>query len=630
MAKEGSNTNRQYIIRGFFILIAIALIGKSFQIQIFDSSYADTAKAVVVSDITIYPSRGLILDRNGKLLVANKAMYDLMVIYNLVSEEMDTAKFCKLLSITKEEFKEKLEKDFDNDYKYDKKVPFPLIKKVSAEQYAKFQESMYEFPGFFIQMRNVRNYPYRVGAHVLGYVNEVTQSQIDESKEKFSKGEISSRYERGDYIGAKGLELQYEEQLKGVKGEKKVMKDNFGRIEGSWQDGSRDKEPVSGLDLVTSIDVQLQVYAEKLMRNKRGGIVVIEPKTGEILAMVSTPTYDPNLLSINRNRGQAFSYLVQDTLRPFYDRSLMAQYPPGSIFKAITTLVGLQTGVWDKDRGVGCSGGYDYGGSRKLGCHNHVYPSNVEMGLQHSCNSYYCQLFRDVVDQYGYKNAGQGLDTLMKYVRKFGLGEELGIDLPNEKGGRIPDSKYYDKWYPINKGGWKSPTIISNAIGQGEIEMTTLQMANAAAAIANKGWYITPHLAKGFIKDGEVADVELKVTKHYTNIAEEHYTPVHNGMELAVTSGTARQAEVPSFTLCGKTGTSENKGKDHSVFFCFAPKDNPQIAIAVFIENAGFGGTYAAPIASLIAEKYLNDGQIDSTRTWIEKKMLDADLLHAK
>lgn len=627
MPKEGDNHNRQYIIRGFFIIIAIALIGKSFQIQVVDSSYADTARAVVVSDITIYPSRGSILDRNGKLLVANKAMYDLMVIYNLVGD-MDTTKFCQLLNITEEDFVKNLEKDF-RDSKFDKKVPFPFLKKISAEQYAGFQESMYEFPGFFIQMRNVRNYPYRVGAHVLGYVNEVTQSQIDESEDKFAKNEISSKYERGDYIGAKGLELQYEEELKGVKGEKKVMKDNFGRIEGSWQEGSRDKQPESGLDLVTSLDVEIQMYAEELMRNKRGGVVAIEPKTGEILVMVSTPTYDPNLLSINRVRGQVFSALVQDTLRPFYDRSLMAQYPPGSIFKSITSLVGLETGVWSVDRGVGCSGGYDYGGSRRLGCHNHVYPNGVVMGLQHSCNSYYCQLFRDVVDQYGYKNAGQGLDTLMRHVRSFGLGKKLGIDLPSEKGGLIPDSKYYDRWYPKDKGGWKSPTIISSAIGQGEIQMTTLQMANAAAAIANKGWYYTPHLGKSFQKNGKGVK-RMVYPKHQTSISPEHFDPVHEGMEMAVKAGTARMAEVPSFILCGKTGTSENKGKDHSVFFCFAPKENPQIAIAVFIENAGFGGSYAAPIASLIAEKYLNDGEIDPKRVWVEERMLNADLLHAK
>lgn len=627
MAKDNTNTNRQYIIQAFFVIVSLALIVKSCQIQILDSSYADTARAVVVSDITIYPSRGLIADRNGKLLVANKAMYDLMVIYNLVGD-MDTTKFCNLLNISEKTFIDNLEKDF-NDTRFDKKVPFPFIKKISAEQYARFQESMYEFPGFFIQMRNVRNYPYGIGAHVLGYVNEVTQLDIDESVEKVKDGELDVPYERGDYIGAKGLELQYEAQLKGVKGEKKVMKDNFGRIEGSWRDGARDVQPESGLDLITSLDADIQLYAEKLMKNKRGGVVAIEPSTGEILVMVSTPTYNPNLLSINRDRGKAFSYLVQDTLRPFYDRSMMAEYPPGSIFKAITSLVGMKTGVWDQDRGVGCSGGYDYGGSRRLGCHGHVYPSNIVMGLQHSCNSYYCQLFRDVVDQYGYKNAGVGLDTLMKYVKRFGLGSELGIDLPGEKGGNIPDSKYYDRWYPKDKGGWKSPTIISNAIGQGEIQMTTLQMANAAAVIANKGWYITPHLAKGFMKDGKPADVKLSATKHYTGIAPHFFDPVHDGMEMAVKAGTARRAEVPSFVLCGKTGTSENKGKDHSVFFCFAPKENPQIAIAVFVENAGFGGTYAAPIASLIAEKYLNDGVIDEKRQWTEDRILEADLLHA-
>jgi penicillin-binding protein 2 len=376
MSEKDSFHSRQYIIRGFFILVAVLLASKSFQIQIIDSSYAEKARSVVVSDLTVYPSRGLIYDRSGKLLVANTAMYDLMVIYNLVGD-MDTAKFCNLLNISKEDFENILDKDYRNDDRFDKKVPFPFLKKISMQSYAAFQESMYEFPGFFVQIRNVRTYPYHSGAHVLGYINEVTPNQIEK---------YEGEYARGDYIGAKGLESQYEKQLRG--------------IEGSWMDGKQDVLPESGLDLVTTLDIDLQVYAEKLMRNKRGAIVAIEPKTGEILTMVSAPTYDPNLLTMNRERGLAFSYLVQDSLRPLYDRSLMAMYPPGSIFKSVISLVGMQTGVWNKERGFGCNGGYNYGGSRPLGCHGHVYPNNVTTALQHSCNAYYCQLFRDVVDQY--------------------------------------------------------------------------------------------------------------------------------------------------------------------------------------------------------------------------------------
>lgn len=291
----------------------------------------------------------------------------------------------------------------------------------------------------------------------------------------------------------------------------------------------------------------------------------------------------------------------------------------------------MQIGTWHKDRGVGCAGGYDYGGSRPLGCHGHVYPANVVMGLQHSCNSYYCQLFREAVDQFGYRNPGPGLDTLMHYVGRFGLGSKLGIDLPHEKAGNIPDSKYYDRVYPKKLGGWKSPTIISAAIGQGEVEMTTLQMANAAAVIANKGWYITPHLAKGFYQNGELADeIRIPLFRHSTGIDTVHFGPVQDGMEMAVKAGTARRAEVSSFVLCGKTGTSENSGTDHSVFFCFAPKENPVIAIAVFVENAGFGGTYAAPIASLLAEYYIHEGEIAKERKVVEDRILAADLLHAK
>ncbi len=618
MAEKDTNKDRVIIIRGFFIIIALALIFKSFQLQVIDKTYAQLAQSVVISDMTIYPSRGLILDRKDRLLVTNKAMYDLMVVYNLVGE-MDTLKFCKLLNITLDEFNENLNKDFNND-RFDKRVPFAFLKKIPAEECAKFQESLYEFPGFFLQIRNIRSYPYNAGAHVLGYINEVNQKQIDNSE---------GVYSRGDYVGVKGLEAQYEEELRGQKGSKKAMKDNFGRIEGSWLGGEQDILPVSGKDIKTGLDIELQVYAEKLMGNKRGGVVVIEPKSGEILAMLSTPTYNPNLLSINKDRGKIVAALDSDTLKPFFDRAIMAEYPPGSIFKSITSAIGLQSGIWDENRGVSCKGGYDYGGSRPLGCHAHVYPSNIAMALQHSCNSYYCQLFRDMVDRYGYRNPQAGLDSLVSSIQRFGLGRPLGVDLPGEKSGLIPTAAFYDKMYPKNKGSWKSPTVISLAIGQGENQLTTLQMANVAATIANKGWYVQPHLATDIINHEDSIATMLRYPKFHTGIDKQHFDVIHDGMELAVTSGTARMAAVPSFILCGKTGTSENVGTDHSVFFCFAPKEDPQIAIAVFIENAGFGGSYAAPIASLLAEYYLNGG-IDPSRQWIEDRMLNANLLQAK
>ena len=607
--------DRFYVILGFFVVIAVIFGFKLVQIQLIDTTYSDRATRTARQKLAVYPSRGLIYDRNGELIVNNEALYDLMVTYNQIDPAMDTLKFCRLLGIDRETFERNLDKDFSG-YLFKPYKPFAFLNKISAETYTRFQESMYEFPGFFTQLRNVRSYPYAAGAHVLGYLNEVNRAQIENS---------NGKYALGDYIGATGLEHTYEEQLRGEKGARYVVRDNRGRIVTAYKRGSLDTVPKSGYDLVTTLDIVLQQYAEKLMQNKRGAVVAIEPTTGEILAMVSSPGYDPNLLSINRNRGQVFSQLLTDTLKPFFDRSVQAQYPPGSIFKTMISLVGMEEGVWSENRGVTCNGGYYYGG-RRLGCHGHTYAKDVTTALQHSCNAYYCTAFREIVEKEGYYNPDQGLALLNRHLNDFGIGRKLGTDIPDEKRGNIPSPAYFDRIYPKELGGWKATTIISMGIGQGEVQMTTLQMANLAAAIANKGWYITPHLAKAFDRNGEVITIDT-FAMHRTRIDTSYFAPTIEGMRRAVTAGTARRAEVPGLDICGKTGTSQNPhGKDHSVFFALAPQQSPKIAIAVFVENAGFGGTYAAPIASLVIEKYLN-GFIAPERDYKEKRILEANLL---
>lgn len=606
---------RRYIIQGFFCLVSTALVFKCFQIQVWDTSYRTKAVNTAVNKLTLYPSRGLIYDRNEQLIVSNEAKYDLMVVYKEV-KEIDTLKFCKLLNITEKEFVERIEKDWKN-IRYSKSSPFPFIKKISKKVYSKLQESLYEFPGFYVQTRNVRNYPIEAGAHVLGFLREVNQQEID----------TSEVYQLGDYIGVQGMEYVYEKALRGEKGKEFVLKNNLGRTEGAYEGGDLDKPAESGRNVITTLDMDLQAYGEQLMQNKRGGIVAIEPSTGEILAMISAPSYAPSLLSINRDRGNAFVRLLEDENKPLLDRAIKAQYPPGSIFKTVMGLVAMQEGVWDENKGVSCPGYFDYGGKRPMGCHGHTYPRNMKTALQHSCNAYFGELFRTVIDQYGYKSAAQGLDTLAAWLDKFGLGQRIGGDIFDEKKGNIPDSKYYNKIYKGPR--WRSPTIISLSIGQGETQMTTLQMANLAAIIANKGRFVAPHLGKALINEaGEREEIPYFLKE--TGVDERHFQSVIEGMELAVSAGTATRAQVPGVAVCGKTGTSENPhGEDHSVLFAFAPKENPQIALAVFIENAGFGGTYAAPITSLMIEKYLK-GEISKLNERKQEAMLNANLLKVK
>ncbi len=607
--------DRQKIIQVVFLLASCLLLFKAMQIQLLDTRYQDRARTTAIAKNILYPSRGLIIDRKNKLLVNNNAMYDLKVIYNLLDPEMDTLAFCDIVDISVDEFKEGLNKNF-RSARYSKSVPFVFKSKMSGRTVMQLQERLYQFPGFTLQLRNVRGYPHRNAAHVLGYLSEVNRSQIEKS---------NGVYAGGDYIGSTGLEAYYEEELRGKKGIQFILKDNLGRRVGPYKDGSLDSAAVSGLDLISSLDLDLQRYAEKLLANKTGSIVAIEPSTGEILAMTSAPQYDPNALAINSNRGAAFNELLQDSLKPFLDRSIMAEYPPGSIFKTVVALAAMEEKLMTPYQSHVCKGAYFYKNTSR-GCHNHSPPYNLSIALQHSCNTYFFHTIRKIIDKDGFYNPAPGMDLFSKYCYDFGLGQQLGIDLPNEAKGNVPTTEYYDYLYPSEKGSWKSPTVMSIGIGQGEIQMTTLQMANLAAIMANRGHYYPPHLVKEFRKGNERIPIKEKYrTRKEIPVDPSLYTEVIQGMEKVVQVGTAMNAKVEDISICGKTGTSQNPhGKDHSVFFAFAPKENPKIALAVYVEHGVWGSSYASPIASLIIEKYLNGEIKGEPRKRLETKMINA------
>ena len=595
-------------------MTAAVLCIKASQLQIFDSTYREKARATVLDKQILYPSRGLIYDRNDQLLVLNNPMYDLKVTYSQIDPDMDVELFCKLLDISKVEFEQNLDKDWSKP-QYSKAHPFPFLKKISAQKYATFQEYLHRFPGFEVQLRNARAYPHQNAAHILGYISEVDQKEIESSE---------GNYVLGDYIGTSGVELVYENGLKGNKGHRLILKDNLGRIVSSFDNGSMDSLAVSGRDINLSIDLALQQYGEQLMQNKKGGVVVIEPQSGEILAMVSSPGYDPNKLTIHPERGNAFKELERDSLNPFFNRAIMAKYPPGSLIKPVYSLIGLQEGLIDPNKYMTCTGGYTYK-SAYWRCHAGPGRHNLRQAIQHSCNTYFYLAYRDLIDQFGFHYPEKGLDKLNDYLHQFGLGEPLGVDIPSEGKGLIPSVEFYDEMYE-KEGDWRSTYIISNAIGQGEVEFTTVQMANLAATIANKGFYYVPHFLKSYYKSEDAIPIEFRTAKRVP-IDKEHFQPVIEGMEAAIARGTAGLAMINDIAICGKTGTSENPhGEDHSVFFGFAPKENPKIAIAVYIENAGWGGAYAAPISSLMIEKYLTDS-IRVSRKWIEKRMMEANLI---
>lgn len=611
--------NTTYIIQAAILFLGGLLLFQSFYIQFMDKDIKNKAKYAALEKAVSYPARGAIYDRNGKLIVYNNPVYDIEAVFRKVDKNMDTARFCQLLGIDKNTFITELNKDWSNK-QFSKSKPFPFLKRVPVDQFAGFQEMMHEFPGFSAQLRYIRGYPRPIAAHAMGYISEVDPSEIEKS---------NGMYERGDYKGTIGIEKAYEAQLKGVKGYKYLLKDNLGVTVGSYQNGALDSVAQSGDELMVSIDADLQEYAEKLMQNKRGSVVAIEPSTGEILCLVSAPTYDPNLLNVDRDRGKYFAALAQDTLKPLFDRTVQAQYPPGSIFKTVVALAGLQMGVIDPTKGTFCSGSYTLGRVYKC-AHVHHQIKDVQDAIGHSCNVYFYQRIQDIINKYGSDKPGKGLDEFAGYMQQFGLGKLLGIDYSNELAGTIPTDAYYKRHYYrlFRDSTWKAAYEISIGIGQGVIQLTTAQMANLCAAIANRGFWYTPHFFKGVIKDHKLVPQTKFTDKHLISIDKNYFDIVVDGMEQAVLSGTARVAQLPGIEVCGKTGTAQNPhGEDHSVFCAFAPKVNPKIAIAVIVENSGFGSTFAAPVASLLMEKYIN-GRVDSTRSWLEKRTFEQDLIH--
>ncbi|MEA3316669.1 MAG: penicillin-binding protein 2 [Bacteroidota bacterium] len=598
-----------------FVIVLIVLIGlifliKLFFLQIVDSSYKLNAENNVLRYITQYPARGLIYDRNGEILVYNEATYDLMVIPNQLTQ-FDTTEFCQILDIDKKYLVQKL-KDIERYSKYKSSI---FLKQVSTKTYAQLQEKLYKYHGFFVQSRTLRRYPSDIAAHVLGYVGEVSEKVKNEDE----------YYKSGDYIGISGIEKSYEEELRGKKGVNIFLVDVHNRIKGSYNNGRYDKKASPGANVISSLDKNLQGYGEKLMKNKIGSIVAIEPSSGEVLALVSNPNYDPNLL-VGRKRSENYKKLAADSLKPLFNRALMAMYPPGSTFKLINALIGLQEKVVRTTTKYECHGGYNYRNIH-VGCHNHKSPLNLIESIQISCNAYYCNVFRNILENSKYPSIREAFDSWKKHLLSFGFGNKLNSDFTNELRGIVPSKKYYDRYY--GKNGWNALTILSMAIGQGELGTTPLQMANMVASIANRGYYYKPHIIKEIEGDFKL-DKRFK-EKQYTSIDSVNFEIVIKGMELAVngepgSGSTARSARLDSIIVCGKTGTAQNPhGEDHSIFVAFAPKENPKIAIAVYIENGGFGSTWAAPTAKLMIEKYLTN---KISVPWWEQYVLNGDLMN--
>lgn len=599
-------SERKFVIAMIFVAITIIYLIRLFYIQVIDDSYKLSANDNALRHKIEYPERGVIYDRNGKILVYNEAAYDLMVIPRRV-QEIDTLDFCKLLDIEKETFITKLNKL--KEQKYSSYRPEVFQSEISIETYATLQEKLYKFPGFYVQSRTLRKYPQKIASHALGYVGEVDDQIIADNP----------YYRSGDNIGRSGIERSYEIPLRGRRGVKIVMVDVFNREKGSFEDGKYDTASVLGQNLIASLDADLQEYGEKLMQNKMGSIVAIQPQTGEILSMVSSPNYDPNLL-VGRMKSKNFRKMVLDTLKPLYNRATMAKYPPGSTFKLVNALIGQQEGVITPSTLFGCSRGFAFGGLR-VGCHPHASPVDLRYSITTSCNAYYCNVFKNTLQKY--PKTAIGFEVWRNHVMSFGLGQRFPIDLPQESSGNVPTISYYDKYH--GAGRWNAITVISLAIGQGEMGVTPLQMANFCTVISNRGWFYPPHVIKG-VENGKIDT--LYRTKKYTTVDEKYFDIVVESMRNVVTNGTGRIAQLDSVTICGKTGTAQNPhGKDHSIFIAFAPMHDPQIAISVYVENSGFGATWAAPIASLMIEKYLRR---EVKRLEMEKRIVEADLIPKK
>ncbi|WP_302984522.1 penicillin-binding transpeptidase domain-containing protein [uncultured Muribaculum sp.] len=613
MRKDYRLEKRKYVIGGFVLIIVIIYIIRLFSLQVIDTRYKAFADSNAFMRKTLYPSRGMMRDRNDKLVVYNQPAYDVMIIPRDV-QMFDTLDFCQTLSITKEQLEKRFAdmKDRRLNPGYSAYTPQKLITHISAQDYGRLQEKLYRFPGFFIQQRILRQYTRSTAANVLGNIREVSARDI----------ERDSYYASGDYTGDLGVEKSYEEYLRGQKGVEILIRDAYGRIKGKYDDGAHDLPPLSGKDIKLSLDIDLQEYGERLMANKIGAIVAIEPATGEILAMVSSPTYDPKKL-VGRERGKNYNELMSDFYKPLFDRALKGAYPPGSTFKPSQGLILRQENIISLTTAYPCYHGFINGGLR-VGCHSHGSPIALKPALQTSCNAYFCWGLKSMLDSHRskYGSTAEAFEVWKRHLVSLGYGYRLGVDLPNESRGFIPNAAFYNKIY--GEGRWSANTIISISIGQGEILATPLQIANLCATIANRGWFITPHVVK------EIQDTVIPALyrdRRYPTIEREHFVDVAEGMRMAVTGGTCRLANLPGIEVCGKTGTAQNPhGKDHSAFIGFAPYNDPKIAICVYVENAGFGATYGVPIGSLMIEKYLNDS-IAPDRRYLEERMLQSNTI---
>jgi len=600
----------------YFIIITTGLVfvARLFYLQIYNTSFASLSEDNAIKVLYDYPQRGAIYDRNGELLVSNQPSFDVMVIPREL-KPFDTLEFCSIINISKDKLIKRLQKA----RVYSPRVPSVIIPQLTKNEYAYLQEKMWKYEGFYIQKRSLRDYQTENASNVLGYIGEVNERLI--KKDPY--------YISGDLIGIDGVEKTYEKELRGVKGVKRIQKDRFNRDIGSYKNKKFDTLPVNGKDLTITIDAKLQAYGQQLMKNKRGGIVAIEPSSGEILTMVTAPSYKPELL-VGRKRSPNFTKLYYDTIaKPLFDRGVKGEYPPGSPFKTITGLIGLQEGVIDTKEGISCRMGYYYGKTnRRLGCHSHYSPLSMVSGIANSCNAYFATVYRRTIEKYD--TPQEGMEVWRKHVESFGLGNFLGNDLSTGKRGKVPTANYYNRVYNYPKYKWYATATLSNAIGQGEILATPIQLANMTAAIANRGHYYTPHILKEI--DGSPIENKNFTTPKRTTIDKQHFEPIIEGMHQVYTNGTASALQVEGINICGKTGTAENFTKidgvrtqltDHSVFIAFAPKEDPKIAIAVFIENGYWGARYAGKIASLMIEKHIKG---DISRKDLEEWILTHSL----
>ena len=588
MSNDYRYENRKFVVVGIVLAIVVVFIGRLFSLQVLEDKYKEHADSNAFLNKTVYPSRGVMYDRTGKLLVSNQPAYDVMVCMRSV-KDLDTLAFCQSLGITKEFFDKRMA-DVKNrrlNPGYSSYTDQLFLSQLTAEDFAMFQEQLYKFSGFSIQRRTIRQYNYPVAGHLFGDLGEVSKKDI--AKDGY--------YVQGDFIGKQGIESYYEKQLRGEKGKEVLLRDAYGRVKGAYMDGHMDVAPIPGKNLTLSLDIELQALAERLLQNKIGSVVAIEPSTGEVLCMASSPTFDPQML-VGRKRGENHRLLSQDKQKPLLNRAIMGTYPPGSTFKTSQALTYLQEGIITPETQFPCALGFKHKGLR-VGCHAHSSPISLVPSLATSCNSYYCWGLYRMIGAEKYGSSQAALTRWKDHMVAMGFGYRLGIDLPGEARGFIPNEGTYNKVYGKS---WNGLTIISISIGQGEVTLTPLQIANLGATIANRGYYIPPHIVKEV--QGEALD-SLYTTRKYTMVEKRHYETVVQGMRAAVLNGTCVGANLPDIEVCGKTGTAQNRGKDHSAFMGFAPMDNPKIAVAVYVENGGFGAVYGVPIGALIMEKYL-------------------------